>query len=78
MTALLLRSHVLRDPGLDKLPHEGSRHGLVGLKTDRALAGVVIIEFVLVVAQHAVNRAVIRGRAKPHEAFASSRKAGSW
>jgi hypothetical protein len=40
------------------------------LETDRALAGVVILEFVLVVAQHVVNRAVIRRGAKPHEAFA--------
>ena len=63
-------THLLRDPGLDQLPHEGSRHSLVSLEADRTLAGVVILEFVLVVAHHAVNRAVIRGGAKPHEAFA--------
>jgi hypothetical protein len=45
-------THILRNPGLDQLLHEGSRHGLVGLETDRALADVVILEFVLVVAQH--------------------------
>jgi hypothetical protein len=37
---------------------------------DCALTDVVILEFVRVVAQHAVDRAVIRGCAKPNEAFA--------
>jgi hypothetical protein len=39
------------------------------LETDRALTDVVILEFILVVAHYAINRAVIRGCAKPHEAF---------
>jgi len=46
LPCFIASTHVLRDPGLDQLPHEGGRHSLVGLETDRALADVVILEFV--------------------------------
>jgi hypothetical protein len=70
LPCFIASTHILRNPGLDQLLHEGSRHGLVGLETDRGLADLVIFEFVLVVAQHAVNRAVMRVCAIPHEASA--------
>ena len=72
--ALLLRPTFSAIRALISFGTEGGRHGL---ETDRALADVVILEFVLVIAQHAINRAVIRGCAKPHEASAIEPEAGS-
>jgi hypothetical protein len=49
-------TQILSDPGLDQLPHESSLRGLVGLETDRTLAGVVILEFVFLISGIAKDR----------------------
>src|SRR6266545_8305859 len=63
--------HVLRDPSLHQLPHKGNRQGLVRLKADGALAGVIVLELVLVGFHsgrtHEVEGAVVRGRAEGDE-----------
>src|SRR5439155_19046133 len=41
-------THIFRDPSLYQLSHQGNRQGPVRLKGDGALAGVVVLEFVLV------------------------------
>jgi hypothetical protein len=64
---LFAATGVLRDPGLDKLPHEGGRQRFVGLETDCAFADIVICQFVLVSAHHAIDRAMFFGRAKPRK-----------
>src|SRR6266545_6230807 len=62
---------VFRDPGLYQLPHEGGGQGIVRLKADGALAGVVVLELVLVRFHrgrtHGVKGAVFRGCAKGHK-----------
>src|SRR5215831_21171595 len=62
---------VLRDPSLYQLPHKGVRQGLVRLKADGPLAGVVVLEFVLVSLHrgrtHEVEGAVVRCRAEGHK-----------
>src|SRR5438093_10763604 len=64
-------THVLRDPSLYQLPHKGNRQGLVRLKADGALAGVIVLELVLVGFHrrrtHEVEGTVVRGRAEGYK-----------
>src|SRR5262245_30961296 len=59
---------VLRDPSFYQFPHKGSWQGLVRLKADGPLAGVVVFKLVLVSFNrsrtHEVEGAVVRGRAE--------------
>src|SRR5437867_11485256 len=62
---------VLHDPSLHQLPHQGGRQGLVRLKADCALAGVVVLERVPVGFHcgrtHEVEGAVVGGRPEGHK-----------
>lgn len=65
------KGDVLRGPGLDQLPHQSSRQGIVRLKADRAFAGLKTFELLLKRFHcrgiHGIERAVIRGRAKGNQ-----------
>src|SRR5262249_41106133 len=62
---------VLRDPSFHQLPNKGGRQGVVRLKADGALAGVELLELVLMSfdrgGTHEVEGAVLRGRAETHK-----------
>src|SRR5262245_17501116 len=62
---------VLRDPSLYQFPHKTAWQGLVRLKADGPLAGVVALKLVLVSFNrsrtHEVEGAVVRGRAESHK-----------
>src|SRR5262245_2078356 len=62
---------VLHDPSLYQFSHKGGRQRLVCLKADGALAGVIVLELVLVGFHcgrtHQVERAVVRCRTEGYE-----------
>src|SRR6266404_6833633 len=69
---------VLRDPSLNQLPHQCGRQWTLRLKADGALAGVVVLEFVLV-GFHRVNAGIecaeFLSRAKGDQQSAAQREA---
>src|SRR5687767_2149882 len=70
----------LSDPRLYQLAHQGNRQGLIRCKADRAFAGVVVFQRVLMRfddrATHKVESTVVRGRADGDERFAIETERG--